>query len=234
MHPIAQIRQIRIGQPENFARGQKSAINKQPISGKIAVTPTGLAGDGVGDPRFHGGADKAVHVYALHHYDTWRRELPAAQNMHAGGFGENFCLDGADEHSVCIGDEWQIGTARFAVSQGRQPCWKLNERFGVADMSLRVQQSLRCGWYLRVLAAGEVAAGDEVFLLSRPFPEWSVARVLALIDSRCCDADEMRAVLRLPLPESWARLFARRLETGGCEDWDRRLFGDGSDGKKAA
>ena len=135
---------------------------------------------------------------------------------------------------MCIGDEWQIGTARFAVSQGRQPCWKLNERFGIADMSLRVQQSLRCGWYLRVLAAGEVASGDEVFLLSRPFLEWSVARVLALIDSRCCDADEMRAVLRLPLPESWARLFARRLETGGCEDWDRRLFGDGSDGKKAA
>mgnify|MGYP002755154533 CR=1 FL=1 len=137
MHPIAQIRQIRIGQPENFARNQQSAINKQPVSGKIAVTPSGLAGDSVGDPRFHGGA-------------------------------------------------------------------------------------------------GEVAAGDEVFLLSRPFPEWSVARVLALIDSRCCDADEMRAVLRLPLPESWARLFARRLETGGCEDWDRRLFGDGSDGKKAA
>ena len=222
------------GQPENFARGQKSAINKQPISGKIAVTPTGLAGDEVGDPRFHGGADKAVHVYALHHYDAWRRELPDAQNMHAGGFGENFCISGADEHSVCIGDECQIGSARFAVSQGRQPCWKLNERFGIADMSLRVQQSLRCGWYLRVLAAGEVASGDEVFLLSRPFPEWSVARVLALIDSRCCDADEMRAVLRLPLPESWARLFARRLETGGCEDWDRRLFGDGSDGKKAA
>ena len=85
MHPIAQIRQIRIGQPENFARNQQSAINKQPVSGKTAVTPSGLAGDGVGDPRFHGGADKAVHVYALHHYDTWRRELPAAQNMHAGG-----------------------------------------------------------------------------------------------------------------------------------------------------
>ena len=234
MTPIAQIRQIRIGQPENFARNQQSAINKQPVSGKTAVTPSSLAGDGVGDPRFHGGADKAVHVYAQHHYDTWRHELPEAQNMHAGGFGENFCLDGADEHSVCIGDEWQIGTARFAVSQGRQPCWKLNERFGIADMSLRVQQSLRCGWYLRVLAAGEVAAGDEVFLLARPFPEWSVARVLALIDSRCCDAETMRAVLQLPLPESWARLFSRRLETGGCEDWNRRLFGDGSDGKKAA
>ncbi|MGF6147213.1 6-N-hydroxylaminopurine resistance protein [Kingella potus] len=225
MAVIAQIRQIRIGQPEHFARGQKSAINKQPVCGKTAVTPTGLAGDGVGDPRFHGGADKAVHVYALHHYDAWRRELPDAANMRAGGFGENFCIEGADENSVCIGDEWQIGTARFAVSQGRQPCWKLNERFSVADMSLRVQQSLRCGWYLRVLAAGEVEAGGDVRLLARPFPEWSVARVLALIARGCCAADEMREVLRLPLPESWANLFARRLETGVCEDWDRRLFG---------
>ena len=80
MTPIAQIRQIRIGQPENFARNQQSAINKQPVSGKIAVTPSGLAGDSVGDPRFHGGADKAVHVYALHHYDTWRRELPTRRS----------------------------------------------------------------------------------------------------------------------------------------------------------
>ena len=94
------------------------------------------------------------------------------------------------------------------------------------NLALRVQQSLRCGWYLRVLAAGEVAAGDEVHLLARPFPDWTVARVLALIAEGCCDADEMRAVLRLPLPESWARLFARRLETGECEDWDRRLFGE--------
>ena len=61
-----------------------------------------------------------------------------------------------------------------------------------------------------------------------------MARVLALIDSRCCDAETMRAVLQLPLPESWARLFSRRLETGECEDWQLRLFGADGDGKKAA
>ena len=124
-----------------------------------------------------------------------------------------------------MGDIWQIGTARFQVSQGRQPCWKLNERFGIADMALQVQQSLRCGWYLRVLETGQIQAGDPIFLLERPFPDWPLTRILQLIDSRNCDEHAMREALRLPLPSSWQRLFEQRLLTGTCEDWQRRLFG---------
>ena len=124
-----------------------------------------------------------------------------------------------------MGDIWQIGTARFQVSQGRQPCWKLNERFGIADMALQVQQSLRCGWYLRVLETGRIQAGDPIFLLERPFPDWPLTRILHLIDSRNCDEHALRDPLRLPLPSSWQHLFEQRLLTGTCEDWQRRLFG---------
>jgi hypothetical protein len=35
----------------------------------------------------------------------------------------------------------------------------------------------------------------------------------------------MREVLQLPLPPSWQHMFQRRLDTGECEDWQRRLFG---------
>lgn len=222
---IAIVREIRIGQPKAFARGQVSGIDKQPVAGAIAVTSAGLTGDGVGDPRYHGGTDKALHCYAQHHYAFWQQQFPGNPHFRAGGFGENLCIDDTDEWQVCLGDRWQIGSAQFEVSQGRQPCWKLNERFEIADMAARVQHNLRCGWYLRVLHGGEIQAGQEVLLLARPFPDWPLTRILELIDSQSCNADKLGEVLQLPLPESWRQMFRRRLESGVCEDWQRRLFG---------
>ena len=65
MNPTAILRQIRIGQPQPFARGQVSAMDRQPAHGTVEVLADTLAGDSVGDTRFHGGADKAVHCYTL-------------------------------------------------------------------------------------------------------------------------------------------------------------------------
>jgi len=222
---IATVSEVRIAQPKPFARGQISGIDKQPVAGPIEATTTGLAGDGVGDPRYHGGADKALHCYAQHHYEHWQAQFPGNPHFRAGGFGENLCIEGTDEWQVCLGDQWQIGSARFEVSQGRQPCWKLNERFGVPDIAAQVQHNLRCGWYLRVLQSGHIQAGDSVQLLARPYAEWPLSRILELIDSRNCQPQAMREVLQLPLPPSWQHMFQRRLDTGECEDWQRRLFG---------
>lgn len=222
---IATVREIRIAQPKPFARGQISGIDKQPVTGPIEATPTGLVGDGVGDPRYHGGVDKALHCYAQHHYKQWQAQFPGNPHFRAGGFGENLCIEGTDEWQVCLGDQWQIGSARFEVSQGRQPCWKLNERFGVPDIAAQVQHNLRCGWYLRVLQSGRIQAGDSVRLLARPYADWPLSRILELIDSRNCQPQAMREVLQLPLPPSWQHMFQRRLNTGECEDWQRRLFG---------
>ncbi|WP_369799509.1 MOSC domain-containing protein [Eikenella sp. NML96-A-049] len=30
-----------------------------------------------------------------------------------------------------------MGNVHFKISQGRQPCWKLNERFGVPDIAVK-------------------------------------------------------------------------------------------------
>ena len=136
-----------------------SAIDKRPVEGPVQVHALGLAGDAQADLRVHGGLDKALHCYAWHHYATWRAELQGGTLWDApGAFGENLSIDGLDEQSVCIGDRWGIGTAVTVVTQGRQPCFKLNMRFGVADMAARVQQTLRAGWYLRVEQPGEIAA----------------------------------------------------------------------------
>ena len=208
------------------AAGKPSAIAKQPVAGPVAIGPLGLQGDAQADLRVHGGPDKAVHLYAWAHYAAWRAELGDAPVLQApGAFGENLAVAGLDEAGVCIGDHWRAGSAVLEVTQGRQPCWKLNDRFAVPDMALRVQNSLRAGWYLRVLQPGQVQAGDTVWLQARPHPEWPIARLLRAIAERDCTPETLREILTLPLPPSWHRLFTRRLESASVEDWSSRLVG---------
>lgn len=226
---IGEVRAVLTGSARPYTRaGSRSAIAKASQAGPVAVATLGLAGDEQGDLRVHGGPEKAVHCYAWTHYARWQASLPPAATpllQQPGAFGENLSLDGLDEHGACIGDRWQIGSAQFEVSQGRQPCWKLNDRFGVPDMARRVQDSGLAGWYLRVTRPGVLRAGDSVQLLARPHPDWSVARLLQLIAERSCDPALLDAVLALPLPPSWQRLFTRRREQGQAEDWAARLLG---------
>jgi len=204
----------------------RSGIDKRLVTGPHAVGPLGLAGDEQADLRVHGGPDKAVHVYAWSHYGFWRERWPQNPLLdRPGAFGENFSVEGMDEHTVCLGDEWRVGTARLVVAQGRQPCFKLNLRFGVADMAQQVQNSLRAGWYLRVLEPGRVTAGDAIELIERPHPARTIASLLALIRDGVTDAAALAPVLSLPLPASWRKLFERRTSSGVVEDSTHRLTG---------
>jgi len=205
-----------------------SAIDKRPVHGPVQLGGLGLEADEQADLRVHGGPDKALHCYAWQHYAAWRSDLPGCALLHQpGAFGENLSLDGLDETTVCLGDRWRIGTATTVVSQGRQPCFKLNLRFGVPDMAARVQDTLRAGWYLRVEQPGEVCAGQPLTLLDRPHPAFSIARLLALIRDRTTEPAQIEPVLRLPLPPSWRRLFEQRLSVQRVEDWSRRMQGPG-------
>jgi MOSC domain-containing protein YiiM len=204
----------------------ESGIDKRIVSGPRRVEALGLQGDAQADLRVHGGVDKAVHAYPWEHYDCWRTLFPDNLLFQAhGGFGENLSLEGLDERGICIADRWRAGSVLLEVSQGRQPCWKLNLRFGIADMASRVQQALRTGWYFRVITPGELAAGDTLELVERPFPSHSVAEILALIRDGAIDARRLRPVLELPLTTSWRKLLEKRLSEGRVEDWSARLTG---------
>lgn len=217
---------VLLGRAVPYTRGVLSAIAKQAQSGAVQVGPLGLVGDEQGDTKFHGGPDKAVHLYASAHYPDWRAELgelPVLASV--GAFGENLAVDGVSEETVCIGDQWRIGSVVLEVSQGRQPCWKLNDRFGVPDMARRLQDTLRTGWYCRVLQAGEIGAGDEIALLARPHPAWPIARMMDVLYRPCLDAAVLDALLALPLVPGWRALIERRLASGRVEDWEKRLNG---------
>ena len=207
--------------------GSRSAIAKTPVRGPVHVGPLGLEGDEQGDPKVHGGPDKAVHQYAQEHYVPWRTELGALPVLAApGAFGENIASTGMTEHSLCLGDQVRVGSSvLLEVSQSRQPCWKLNDRFGVPTMARRMQDSGRTGWYYRVLQPGHLQAGDALVLVARPWPEWTLARIIDVLYHQPFDAAVLQALAALPLTPSWQRMVQGRLERAAVENWKARLDG---------
>jgi MOSC domain-containing protein YiiM len=203
-----------------------SGIDKQPFAERRAVGITGLAGDAQGDTKHHGGPEKALHHYALDHYAPWRAEHPGLGALLArpGAFGENISTLGMTEADVCIGDIYRLGTALVQVSQGRQPCWRLNERFGNLAMARLVQETGRTGWYYRVLEEGSVAAGDVIRLAERPLPDWPLTRVIDLLYRHTLDTEALAELASLPqLAASWRDLAGRRLKSRAVENWENRL-----------
>lgn len=204
-----------------------SGIDKHPAAGRLWLGTEGFTGDAQGDRKHHGGLEKAVHHYASDHYAAWRTEIGDRPVLRqAGAFGENFSSGGMDESSIAVGDVFRVGGALIEVSQGRQPCWKLNLRFGIADMAKRVQNSGRTGWYYRVLESGFVEQGDELQLVERRSPAWTLQRLWRTLYVDVLNRDELAAMAALAnLPDNWRRHAQRRLATHSVEDWSRRLEG---------
>lgn len=224
------LRELRLGAIRPLGpKGVPSGIDKHPVADPVLAGPLGLAGDAQADTRHHGGPDKAVHAYPAAHLALWAADLPeTAALFRPGGFGENLVVDGATEADICLGDRWQLGGALLEVSQARQPCWKLNLRFGRTDMVQRVQDSGRSGWYFRVLEPGTMAAGDVARLRSRPHPGWSLTRVSHLLYHDRMNRAALGELAALPgLPETWRRLAENRLRSGRVEDWSLRTTAPG-------
>jgi MOSC domain-containing protein YiiM len=187
-----------------------TSIWKEPLTGSVHVSRLNVDGDRQSDPAVHGGVDKAVYVYPSEHYDYWRRELPGVE-LPWGAFGENFTTAGLDEE-FRIGDRLRIGSAEFAVTQPRLPCYKLAIRFGRSDMVKRFMKSGRHGFYLAVASEGEVTAGDPIFRTAYPGASLAVSDIVRLYADHSERGDMLALASRLePLPESWRHYFAERL-----------------------
>ncbi|GCB26182.1 putative dioxygenase subunit beta YeaX [Aspergillus awamori] len=165
-----------------------SAIDKQTRSGQLYVSTTGLEDD-EHDLTFHGGIDKAIHQYCADHYSFWADRFPEARaRFIPGGFGENLIADGWNEQTVCIGDRVRIGPPDslrtggrngcvLEVSLPRQPCFKLNQRFGIKNFAPLTHQEAKTGWYYRVVEEGWIQEGMEIRVIHRSHPRWSIARL---------------------------------------------------------
>jgi MOSC domain-containing protein YiiM len=200
-----------VGSDSPMSRPWYSGIFKEAVKGRIRLNALNLVGDAQADLKNHGGSFRAVLSYAAAHYPVWSEEL-AMPDLPYGAFGENFTITELTEETVCIGDIYAIGDVRIQVSQPRQPCWKLARRWNLKDLTARVYQHGWGGWYQRVLVEGEVEAGMPVTLLERPFPQYSVAFVNALMNEWMTDAEADAALAHCePLSPGWREAFADRV-----------------------
>lgn len=204
---LLQIEAILTGTPMPFRDTDYSAITKRPVDGAVRVTWMGLEGDAVADRRYHGGLDKAIHLYPQDHYGWWRARKPGHALLdRPGAFGENIASAGATEEEICLGDRFSLGSAIVEVSHGRQPCWKLDHRFGARDVLATIVATARSGLYFRVIREGEVETGQAMALLERPLPDWPVARVFRLLiaGGHKRDREAVKALAAMPvLADVW-------------------------------
>ena len=205
---------INIGKPAQVPcdNGKKfrSAIQKQPVTGKIFLDSLGFEGDQVADPRHHGGRDKAVCAYSVDHYPFWEKEL--SRPLLPGAFGENLSIQNLNESDIHIGDIFRIGEAEVQCSQPRQPCHKLNKVFQYQKMACRVQTLGYSGFYMRVLKPGWLKSGDAFELIKSEPDRISVDDANRLMHEDRKNSKQIKNILGLDsLSDDWRGIFEKRL-----------------------
>ena len=201
----------RIGFLPGESRG--SAIAKEPLAGRCIIGGDGIAGDEHADPRVHGGQEKAVHLFPVEHYETLALAFPEARNLTPGGLGENLSTRGITENEAHIGDVFALGTTRLQIAEPRTPCWKIDARCGVEGVAAHVAEHGIAGWYFRVLAPGECAAGDALIHLERPPGAVSLAHFHQSQRAQRPDLAVLDRLADAPgLSPDWVRKIRSRIE----------------------
>lgn len=189
-----------IGSPVTFSwkgREVSTGLFKYPVPSPIFVEKEDVVNDNVIDRQYHGGVDKACYLYAADHYNYWQSLYPKMV-MQFGMFGENLTVEGLHEANINIGDIYKIGNAVVQVTQPRQPCFKLEFRFGSSPMIKQFVESGFPGVYVRVLNPGKVNKGDEMILTERK-ESLSVQKVFELLYAKEFQKEAVEMIVKEPL-----------------------------------
>ena len=196
-----QIEALCAGRKQSFRGDSLSAIAKLALAGPVTINRLGLAGDEQADPVHHGGPDMAVHLYPLDHHAFWREQIGDHELLgNPGAFGSNLAVRGITEGDVLLGSRYRLGSALIEACQPRQPCWKIEHRFGTKGMVASILASGRCGWFYRVIDEGTAQAGDRLSLEEEGLPGWTMARLFEALwgTSEPTDPALLRAIADLP------------------------------------
>lgn len=210
------VKAVNVGRPQEIGiragAAVISAIRKAPVdAARLKLNLTNLDGDAQADLGVHGGADKAVYVYAAAHWPLWEAEHGLVCGP--GIFGENLTVAGATEDNIRIGDVFSWGPAHLQVSQPRQPCYKLSMHLSREDIAPAMVMNGRSGWYMRVLRPGVVPVKGGVLQRQKTNPSMpTVGDVFRSHFDPRTPRDRLIAYANcLELASAWREAFAKRL-----------------------
>lgn len=131
----------------------------------VRVTPVGLEGDAHRDTEHHGGAERAVCVYAL---EAIRALQAEGHPIVPGALGENVTVEGVDWSSMVPGAHLLLGDGvLLQITRFTSPCANITAFFADGNYA-RVSEKRHPGWsrvYTRVLAPGTIRQGDPARIL---------------------------------------------------------------------
>jgi MOSC domain-containing protein YiiM len=169
----------------------QTAIDKRRVAGRVFAGKLGLVGDAQADLVDHGGLEQAIYAYAREDQDWWTEQT--GREFRNGEFGENLTTAGLDITAALIGEIWRIGAdVVVQITAPRIPCRVFAAWTGERHWVKRFAAAGRPGAYLRVLAEGEIGAGDSIEVVSQPEQRVTVGESMRAFYG---DADLMRVLL---------------------------------------
>lgn len=215
---MATLISVNVGLPRDISWRGRTVFTgawKTPVTGSRMVRRLNIDGDGQGDLGGHGGENRAVLVYQMDSYRHWAAEF-GRDDLGPGMLGENLTVDGLPDHEVCIGDRYQIGTAVLEVTQPRVTCYRAGMRIGVPQMAALLVAQGRPGFYCRVIAEGEIEAGQEIVTIATGPERVTVAEIDALLYLPGHPRDALERALRIPaLSPGWKTSLTSLVDNAG-------------------
>ena len=220
---------VQLATPVTYVEDDQStwstSLVKKPVCHCVYLRMSHLAGNDQADKKHHGGEDKTLYAFPLEHILYWREKLGRAE-LPFGGFGENLTVTTVTEADICIGDRFQLGEAIVEVSQPRLPCWKIGRVWGVHDLGERMEEAGHSGWYFRTISEGCFSLADDLVLMDRVQPDWTIKEAFTIITHPL--ENKERAAQLLDVPQAAASMkksLQEYLDSGVYPDQTPRLYG---------
>lgn len=185
-----------------------TGIDKQAVTGPVTLGISGLDGD-ESAWRCREVGDTALHGFAVEAYAGLEAQL--GHVLPRPSFGENLLFGGYTDADARIGDLLSIGTALVMVNQPVPRCTWPGVLTGVKALGPLAMKLGMPGWYMHVVRAGLVTAGDAVELVERGDEAWTVARLNALLRDKRPDPAALVDALAHPV---LAERFKKELKPG--------------------
>ncbi len=212
---------VNVSPPKKGWHGRRDVTtgrSKKPVRGSVMLRTSNLDREGQADLVNRGGIYRSASAYPVEHYDYWRREL-GWDDLTFGQFGEDFTVEGMLEDDIYIGDVFRVGHALVEISHPRPPFFKLGIKMGMAQFPKLFLRSGRIGFYLRVLAEGEVRAGDTFELVKADPVRITVGEMSHLLFFDPENLEGAKRALRIKaLSPAWRSTFEERLIMAGVID----------------